>query len=106
MTFPINYITQRYERLGWSPRAGTQTKGALLAKGLCSFEAVRTPTARVKILRLTDQGREYLRDQGIKLPRQRQGGTVHEYWRHIISETLRRQAYTVTLRHLSVKARP
>jgi hypothetical protein len=92
---PISAITQRYMRLGWNPKTGHALTRRLLARKLVTFEAVSTPTARVKILTLTTDGRAHLHDQGIELPRRGRGGIEHEYWRHKIKQHLTKQGYDV-----------
>ncbi|MDQ6891096.1 MAG: DUF87 domain-containing protein [Acidobacteriota bacterium] len=92
---PISYITQRYERLGWSARHGNATKDALLAKGLATFENVSTPTARIKILWLTPKAHKFLEEHGIAFPHERHGGATHEYWRQTVRSRLERLGFEV-----------
>lgn len=92
---PISLITKRYERLGWNAKIGNTIKDALISHGLARFDDVSTPTARVKILSLTQKGEAYLRTRGVTLDRERAGGTEHEYWRWAITERLTRKGYNV-----------
>jgi hypothetical protein len=92
---PISAITQRYECLGWNAKTGNAIKDSVIDKGLAIFQEVTTPTARVKILSLTDAAENYLRSRGITLPRTRQGGAAHEYWKWTIRNLLPKRGYTV-----------
>jgi hypothetical protein len=92
---PISKITGRYERLGWNYRAGNEVKDSVIASGLARFEPVATPTAQVKILTLTDQGRDLLEHAGISVARSRHGGAEHEYWKSMVRERLGRLGFQV-----------
>lgn len=92
---PISPITQRYERLGWNAKTGNSVKDLVIAKNLARFQLVSTPTARVKILSLTDAGVSYLEGLGVDLRRSRHGGAEHEYWKWTIKNRLERQGYRV-----------
>jgi hypothetical protein len=94
--YPIAGVTARYQRLGWNPKQGNETKDGIITKGFATFENVPTSTARVKILTLTTDGIAYLAGQGITLPSWRRGGPAHEYWRATIRHLLERHGYTVT----------
>lgn len=92
---PISTVTRRYERLGWNPKTGNDTKDGVIRKGLAVFSPVTTPTGIVKILSLTDTGDEYLREKGVLRERGRHGGPEHEYWKAVVGERLERLGYTV-----------
>jgi hypothetical protein len=92
---PISTITKRYERLGWNYRAGNAVKDSVIAAGLARFEPVATPTAQVKILSLTDQGRDLLERAGVSVARSRHGGAEHEYWKTMVREQLERLGLAV-----------
>ncbi len=94
-TQPISPITQRYDRLGWNAKTGNSIKDLVIAKNLARFQLVSTPTARVKILSLTDAGASYLESHGVDLTRARHGGAEHEYWKWFIKGRLERQGYRV-----------
>lgn len=93
---PISIITKRYERLGWNPKIGNTIKDQLIAKNLADFQSVSTPTARVKILSLTEEGEAHLHSKGINPTSSRGGGVEHEYWKWAITQRLERKGYTVT----------
>jgi hypothetical protein len=93
---PISPITQRYDRLGWNAKTGNAIKDQVIGKGLAFFETVSTPTARVKILSLTEPGMAHLAGVGVDLQRTRHGGAEHEYWKWAIRSRLERQGYAVT----------
>jgi len=92
---PISGITQRYSRLAWNPKTGHSVTRRLLARKLVAFEYVVTPNARIKILRLTIDGRAHLHELGVTLPAQSRGGVVHEYWRHVLKQCLLKKGYAV-----------
>lgn len=94
-TRPVSTITMRYERLGWNYRAGNAVKDSVIAAGLARFEPVATPTAQVKILSLTDRGRDLLQRAGISVARSRHGGAEHEYWKMMVRERLERLGFAV-----------
>jgi len=92
---PISTTTQRYDRLRWNPKVGTTTNKALLSRGLVEFELVNTTKALTKILRLTPPAIAYLRSKGVACALQ-QVSAAHEYWRHQLTQALRRLGYSVT----------
>lgn len=92
---PICPITQRYERLAWNAKVGNTIKDQVISKALARFETVSTPTARVKILSLTDEGVAYLGSVGIDVRRTRHGGAEHEYWKWVIKSRLEGRGYAV-----------
>jgi hypothetical protein len=92
---PISGIAERYSRLFWNPKTGNAVTRRLLARELVAFEHVVTPTGRIKILRLTVDGRAHLHELGFPLPPQPRGGVVHEYWRHILKHRLMQKGYRV-----------
>jgi hypothetical protein len=92
---PISGITTRYARLGWNPYTGNAVTRRVLARHLAVFSPVVTPTARVKILTLTVDGRVHLHEQGVVVAPKAKGGVEHEYWRHILRERLLKKGYTV-----------
>jgi hypothetical protein len=96
---PISPITQRYERLGWNAKIGNTVKDAIIAKGLAEFDAVSTPTARVKILSLTSAGKDCLVRAGADISRSRHGSVEHEYWKWAITKHLDKAGYTVDEEH-------
>jgi hypothetical protein len=95
---PISTTTQRYDRLGWNPKIGTSTNKALLSRGLVEFELVNTTRAVTKILRLTPTAIAYVRSKGVACA-MRHVSAAHEYWRHQLTQALRRLGYTVTYEH-------
>ncbi len=94
--YPIAGITARYQRLGWNPKIGNETKDGIITKRLATFESVPTATARMKILTLSTDGIAYLDGVGMMIPSWRRGGPAHEYWRARIRQLLERRGYTVT----------
>lgn len=62
---PDSGVAARYKRLGLSVRQGQKLKTKLVAHGLLEEEETRTSTGRVRVIRLTEQGRQVL-DNGKK----------------------------------------
>lgn len=92
---PIAGITQRYERLGWHPEVGNDTKNRLVTRNLVRFEPVNTGRGYIKVLSLTGEGREQLAALGVDTTRTRHGGAEHEYWKATIRRRLESWGWTV-----------
>jgi hypothetical protein len=92
--YPISTTRERYERLGWQPRAGTMMQADLLRRGLIAFEMVKTLRSQLKILTLTKDGAAVL---GVGARSLRHGGAAHAYWVEQCRRWLRRHQYDVTL---------
>lgn len=58
--FPESGIAERYKRLGLSVRQGQKTKEALLARGLIQEEIQTTSRGKLRVIRLTEEGRHCL----------------------------------------------
>jgi len=86
-------ITERYRRLGLSPRVGNSLHKSLLDNNLISSESISSGKGRIKSLCLTRKGREVL---GYDVATgTRHGGMEHQYWKEKVSATLRERGYTV-----------
>ena len=59
-THPDSGIAARYKRLGISVRQGQKIKAYLASGGLIEEEETRTPTGRLRVIRLTDKGKQFL----------------------------------------------
>jgi len=90
-------VTERYSRLGFSPRLGTAAQNSLFRRRLLSHRFVAVPHGRIKTLWLTKQGREALGcvDHASK----RHGGPEHRYWKAKLAARLRRLGYKVREEH-------
>ena len=90
---PASSITDRYRRLGLSPRVGTRVHSSLLASGLLLSGSVPFRKGRLKALCLSEKGKDAL---GIaQAESARQGGVVHRYWCARLAERLRESGYNV-----------
>ena len=58
--FSESGIAERYRRLGLSVRQGQKTKDALIEQGMIQEEVETTRFGRVRVIRLTEQGRVFL----------------------------------------------
>ena len=57
---PDSGIAARYKRLGISVRQGQKLKQRAVEQGLTEEEDIRTPTGRLRVIRLTEKGRQAL----------------------------------------------
>jgi hypothetical protein len=90
---PTYSVTQHYSSVGLSARKGNEIQRILLNNGLLAYANISVGRKIIKILGLTEKGREAL---GVKTPSAREGGVVHTYWKHSIAEHLRICGYEVT----------
>lgn len=60
--FPDGGVAERYKRLGLSVRRGQQIKANLSERGLIQEEVEMTRTGKLRVIRLTDQGRQAVQD--------------------------------------------
>ena len=86
-------ITDRYRRLGLSPRIGNNVQRFFLDKSLISSQSISTPKGCIKILCLTRKGREVLGYDSA--PSTRHGGIEHQYWKEKVATHLRGLGYTI-----------
>jgi len=94
----ISKITERYDRLGLNYRAGNESKDFLLKKGMISFEDVSIKNGRIKILKITDNGKDYLREQGVYIHDvKKYGGNTHQYWIDEVAKFLFGKCYEVEI---------
>jgi hypothetical protein len=86
-------VVERYRRLKMSRRRGTAIKNTLLEQGLVTPHEIPTRSGKTTILEPTKRARETL---GIREPEERQGGAIHEYWKHRYAEYYLKRGYQVT----------
>jgi hypothetical protein len=92
--YPASFVTERYLRLGLSARKGNKIQQVLLNNSLLTSANISTDRKIIKILDLTEQGRNAL---GIKSQSSREGGLVHRYWQHHLAEHLKTCGYKVEI---------
>jgi DNA helicase HerA-like ATPase len=90
---PYSGVVERYKRLKMSRRKGTTTKNILLDHGLVNTHEIPTRSGKTTILEPTRKARVAL---GITESKERQGGAIHEYWKHRYGEYYTSQGYRVT----------
>jgi hypothetical protein len=91
--YPASFVTERYMRLGLSARKGNEIQQALLNNGFLTCANISIDRKVIKILDLTEQGRNVL---GIRTQSAREGGPVHTYWKHRLADHLKSCGYAVT----------
>ena len=94
---PLDGVVKRYTRLGVSRRRGNHAKEALMTKHLILPVEIPTKTGKTVLLDLTSDVKEALRQKGIEVPTQRDGGLVHSYWKEELRSTLTEHGWAVTL---------
>lgn len=78
---PLTGISERYRRMCINPKIGNQCKQRLIKQELIKEVSIKTSKARIKLLELTDRGREKLRELGYDVSGSlRHGGAEHQYW--------------------------
>lgn len=89
-------ITQHYKNLGLNYRVGNNLKKSLIEKGLVYENSISTDNCRMKILHITDKGRECIFNKGIKEKEQSfKGGDEHEIWKEKIKSHFENYGYKV-----------
>ena len=91
---PFLSVTQHYKNLGLNYREGNQIKKKLILEGYLIEEQVVEGIVRKKILGLTEKGRLYLKEKGLKVP-ERKAGAEHEYWKAKTKRSLGDEGYEV-----------
>ncbi len=66
LTHPESGVAARYKRLEMSVRQGQKLKGRLTKQSFIEEHEDRTSTGRIRIIRLTEKGREFLEKHGIQ----------------------------------------
>lgn len=90
----VSPVTERYERLGLSPKRGTHAAAAVVDRGLLKAVTVPVPGSHVRLLELTPSGRLAL---GLSASvTDRHGGLEHRYWVEKIAEGLAGAGFAVT----------
>lgn len=91
---PTSCITERYCRLSFSSFFGNKLQISLLRSSFIFSSLIILPRGRIKILGLTEKGKEVL---GINTSKSdRHGGPEHRYWVRTIAEHLETQGFKVT----------
>lgn len=88
-------VVERYSRLGFSSYFGDKVKSGLLAKGLIESTGIATSHGLVRVLTLTQKGREHLQALGLQMAPSGRGGIEHEYWKEKVSDFFKQLGYEV-----------
>lgn len=83
---PFEPVTDRYERLFTSRSKGHRAKKELVEEGFVEEAEVDRGGNRMKLLEVTEDGREYLSSNGVEFQRKGRGGIVHRYWQNKIKK--------------------
>jgi hypothetical protein len=94
---PFDGVVKRYSRLGISRRRGNHAKQNLIEKGIIQPVDIPTRTGKVVLLDLTPAMREAMKRNGIDVPKRKEGGLVHNYWKNEIRKQLEKEDWTVEL---------
>ena len=79
-----------------NPKTGNQCKKKLINDGLVREVNIRTSKARIKLLELTDMGREKLKKLGHNVSGSlRHGGIEHLYWIRQVKKKLENKGHKV-----------
>ena len=88
-------VVDRYFRLAFSSYFGNKLTKSLVSKSLIQPVGIATGKGRVKMLWLTEKGKEALKDLGMDVPTRGRGGPEHEYWKERVAQHLRNLGYSV-----------
>ena len=88
--------SERYHRLGFNDYQGNKIKKSLSDNGLIEVKDFTTKTGRVKLLLITEKGKQTIKKIGHEVnPSYRKGGIEHEYWKKKVAEHFREEGYRV-----------
>jgi len=96
---PISGVVARYSRMGINRYQGNLIQGRLLEKKLISWKPVSTRKGRLKVLVLTDEGKNAIPDVKVEKVFHKSGSWEHEYWKQKVGEQYRRKGYEVTFEY-------
>ena len=89
-------ITNHYKNLGMNYRVGNILKKSLIEKGYIFENSVSTNNSRMKILHITDMGKDYLSNTVVNVKsHSSKGGDEHEIWKKKIKNHLENIGYEV-----------
>jgi hypothetical protein len=97
--FPVSGVTTRYARLGWSRYQGNKIQNELIKKSLLTMRPVSTMKGQIKVLVLTDKGKEAIKDVKIIKVFGKNASWEHEYWKYRIGMHFKKKGYEVTFEY-------
>ena len=95
---PLLGIAERYRGIILNPRTGNKCKQELLGRRLVTEVNIKTPKGRIKLLDLTDRGKEALKEYGYSKSL-RHGGVEHLYWLRHAKRKLEARGYKVKVEY-------
>jgi predicted AAA+ superfamily ATPase len=103
MVHSISGVAERYKRLNLSGSKGQRTKEGLLSRNLVQENSVSHGKGSIKMLRITESGKEALVSSGIDASTlkfsQRLGGPEHRYWKEKMANELEEKGFQVEKEH-------
>lgn len=96
---PVSGVTTRYSRLGLSRYQGNKTQNKLIRMGLLTMRPVSTMKGRIKVLVLTEKGKEEIKNVKIEKVFNKNASWEHEYWKYRIGMHFRNMGYKVTFEY-------
>jgi hypothetical protein len=97
--FPVSGVTTRYSRLGINRYQGLKVQEILLDKGLITFRKVSTMKGWLKVMVLTDKGKDAIKDVKIEKVFNKNASWDHEYWKYKIGMHYRKKGYKATFEY-------
>jgi len=96
---PISGVVARYMRLGINRYQGNKLQKKLLVKNLIYWKPVSTRKGRLKVLVLTEKGKNAISDVKIEKVFHKKGSWEHEYWKYRVGEYYKKKGYKVTFEY-------
>jgi DNA-binding MarR family transcriptional regulator len=97
--FPVSGVTTRYSRMGLSRHQGNELQKSLILKGFITFRQVSSLKGRLKVLVLTDKGKDAIKDVKIEKVFNKNASWEHEYWKYRIGMHYRKRGYDATFEY-------
>jgi len=94
--FASSSTSERYKRLGLNAYQGNKAKDSLIRKGLIESKDIPISSGRIKLLFLTEKGREITGTQEKGVVSGRKGSPEHLYWLDKLAGSFRDRGYTVS----------
>ncbi|MGD2084553.1 MAG: hypothetical protein PVH61_00065 [Candidatus Aminicenantes bacterium] len=97
--FPVSGVTTRYSRLGLNRFQGNKMQKELIRKGLITFRQVSTMKGKIKVMVLTDRGKDEIKDVRVEKIFNKNASWEHEYWKYRVGMLFRNKGYSVTFEY-------
>ncbi len=94
--FSFSGVTERYHRLNLNAFRGNELKSGLTQGGFLKEQKLSNLKGQLKVLVLTDRGKDKLRAKGIEPKEFPQNASLeHEFWKAKVKELLKSKGYAV-----------